>query len=75
MLPLYDIRMLSVVDHMKKEGIYNGAFLQSIGFPERNLPHVRHGHQSFKIEHIAATISIYKVNPDYFFKKSAKMFS
>lgn len=74
-IPLYDARMLTVMEYMKAEkGIVQRDFLESIGFDHRNVNKIVSGKMSFKILHYDNCIKKHRVNPAFFFKKEEVMF-
>ena len=74
-LPLYDERILSIMDYIIKEnidGINSAAkFLKSIGFENtNNVSKVRNGSQSFGKPHIQGVIDVYGVDANFLFARS-----
>lgn len=71
--PLYDKRMLELMELKKVEGMLYKDFLHSIGFKDHlNLNRIRNGMHSFTLAQVAKCIDVYKVNPAYFFDRKAK---
>jgi hypothetical protein len=76
-LPLYDMRMLQVMEYMVEEEFAStrAEFLMNIGYTRpTNLHRVKKGIESFQIFQFNNCVKHYGVNPAFFFDKTAPMF-
>ena len=67
--------MINVIQYMNDKGLKPTEFLLSIGSDYKNLGKIKAGVMRFKLYQIDSCIRKYKINPGYFFLKSAPMFT
>ena len=74
-LPIWDERMIMIMDHCIESGLEKtqGSFLKGIGLRDQALKQIISGASSFRLKHIMAAAKKYNVDYNWIFGATSTM--